>query len=180
MSDPKKYMNHTISLTSDWTFEVEGPEFDASRYKMTFQSVQAAEDEISKRVADANKLAAQNVKIDLRLLGEDGTAVVVTRINRTDGDLVGVKGRYVYPHTQFVRNLLLKALQLKQELRAVDDQLTTVRISVGRGYGRIKAEDYLGTVKSLQRDYDAALEKAKALAEPTPPVLSVVSEANAK
>lgn len=172
----RTHMNHTISVTSEWTFEVEGPEFDASRYKMTFQSLQAAKEEIQKRVSDSNRLAAANIKIDLSLLDEQANIVTVTKINRSDGDLVGVKGTYVYPNTQFVRNLLVQVKRHKEEARKIEETLRPLKINVGRGYGRIKAEDYINTVKYLQRDYNEALAKAKALADPTPPVLAIVNE----
>lgn len=172
-TNERKFGEHTITLEPNWKFSVKGPEFDASRYEMTFQSLEAATSEISKRVEAAKKLAAQNVKLDITVLDETGQKQNITKINRTNGE-VGVSGRYMYPNVPWVQAALVQLTQLKAQTKQLDALLSDLKIQTNWSYGRIAADEYVEKVNRLIKDYDTKKAEAEKLHPTNTPTLSVV------
>lgn len=169
----RTFMGHTVTLTANWKFTVKGPEFDAARYEVAFQSYEAAVEEIKKRVDTTAKIKAQNIHIDVQVVDAKGAVHKLDRINRTTGDVVGPQGRYVYPNHPWVTTQLTKKTQLEEQLREVTKLLEEIAITTHRSYGRIAAEDYVGSVHTFQKEYDKAAEKVGQLAT-DPPTLVLV------
>lgn len=167
------FKGHTITLSEEyWTFKVVGPEFDDAKYEVAFKSLDAAKTEITKRIEESSKIKAQTINVGIIVVDEDCRRVEVDRVNRTSSNIHGVTGRFVYPNTSAVRDMLARRSQLIRDLKAIEKKLEAVQIRVSRGYGRITAEAYPGVVEALQQEHQRALAKAKELE--TPPPLKVV------
>jgi len=169
----KPYRGHQIRLQSDWTFRVTGPEFDESKYNITFSSLRTAREEIEKRVADAERIAAKNLTFSAVVYDELGNREEITRINRQSGNLAGatsagsIETKYVYPRVDWIVESLRRRRQIQKELDQIDTALRDVRISVSRAFsGRISADEYPNKILAFQRELNEATEKAKKLTTP--------------
>lgn len=153
----RTYMRHTVELQPDWTFKAIGPEFDETRYAITFKSFTDACTEIEKRVSDSNKIAASKIQLDILALDDTGNLVKITKINRREGDIECD----IYPNVQRVRHALAERNRLVAALKEQNDFLNTVKVKKSRCYRRIEVESYPFHVKELID----AFEKATALAK---------------
>ena len=176
LTTERTFMGHTVSLAQNWKFTVKGPEFDAARYEVAFQSYEAAIEEVKKRVDTTQKIKAQNIHIDVQVVDAKGNLHKLDRINRNTGDLVGPDTRYVYPDHPWVIAQLQKKALLEGQLREVNDHLEQVAITTHRSYGKIAAEDYVGFINTFHKEYDKVAEKVGQLATPTPNLVLVNKE----
>jgi hypothetical protein len=181
MSDETKtnpsrdFMGHTITLADDWRFTVTGPEFDKSRYDITFHSIADAKKEIESRVTDAAKVEAQNIRLDLHVYDDNGALLQVDRINRRTGNLNTVAGRECYPDVPWIGQALLRAKQARKAILEIEKAIEPFEIRVSRSYGKIEPEAYPNRVREFEAEHKRKREAALAIeAEPNKPGLSVV------
>jgi hypothetical protein len=158
----REFMSHTIELTDDLRFKVTGEEFANNQPRdCIFNSLVDAKARIEKLVSETSKVRAQNIVLALSVLQEDGTVVRVTKINRRDGTMNDVSGRYVYPNTDWLRGIIREHTRLNVEARKLYNIMSSVQISVTRRYGRIAAESYGQAISELKKQYDEMLALAK-------------------
>lgn len=160
-TEPREFMGHTITLNEQWCFNVSGPEFDDSRYKIAFNSYNDAIGEIDKRVTEAAKLAAQNVTLNIQVITEKGLLMDVNRINRTSGNINGVEGNKVYPYVPWIMTAVDQRNKARQLIRDIDAKLDKFGISTNRSYGRMDVNVYPASINRLNEEYTAKLEAAK-------------------
>lgn len=165
----KEYMGHTITLTDNWKFTVEGPEFDktALRYKVTFESYEAACEEIKTRINDTSRVETLNLRLDVQVVDEKGSIIRLERINRSSGKVAGVDTRYVYPNFSWIRLAVTKLNTLRKEVEEIDKRLNVVRMDTHRSYSRISANGYAAAMSSFLKEYEEKVKKAEEASAPT-------------
>jgi hypothetical protein len=159
-TNTRQFMNHTITLNDNWSFSVTGPEFDDERYSITFKSLEAAQQEITHRVEQTTKVAAQNATLNVRALTEKGLAIDITRINR-QSSRCHPDGRHLYPNVPWVRESLARLASLKSERDEIEKRLAQVQVENERAYGRIDADRYPQIVLKTQQAFAEAKRKAE-------------------
>lgn len=165
------FNGHVITVDPrTWTFTASGPEFEgtASAYTMTFSSFEAAKAEINKRVDESARIRAKNITLEARVLDERGERVTITRINRANGEVIGLSTRRFYPDVRWIFNALADLKRLRSEVVVIEKNLKDVQLDRSRTYGRIDAEDYGRKIDALQKEIEEKTAKANAMAEPTP------------
>lgn len=166
----KTFRGHTITVTEKFQFRVDGPEYsdDARKiHEKLFASLAAAEADIGARVEQAAVEDLKDMKLNLVVYREDGTAATITKINRVKGTLTGMDCTYVYPAVPWIRDALPRILQLQQELHTLHSRLADVRISVDRSYyGRMDASRAQREYASVEKEHAEKTAKALELAKP--------------
>ena len=163
MEENKLYKGHEIYLTQSWTFRVSGPEFDKTDI---FETFKAAQEEIDKRVNEAARIEAKNVRVSLRVLNRKGVPVEITGINRRNGEVIGVDGERFYPNVPWVAEAFARVTRIREEMFAIDKKLDGLTMRANRSYGRIESERYTKYISDLEEEVKAMEAKAIALAAP--------------
>lgn len=161
------FNGHTIALSHDHKFYVEGPLVDKQRYDSWDQATAA----IAKAEKVAAELKKRNFKLPVQL--HDGRLVHVKGINGTTGQCLFVEKVALddnYPHTRStveifpvsdaIGTLLARREQLKKELKELNHRLDPLSIKISRRYGRISTDAMIEELNKLEAEHKEKTEKA--------------------
>ena len=152
------FLDHTIKLTDDFKFTVEGLLFHGdSLIGRTFDSFVAAKREIELRVSLARKTNLR--KLSIRVLNEQGEVIEITGINRTKGTVTDQDE--FYPKVDWISETLRKKTELQTQLAVINTRLRQVQLKSRRTYGRLEANKYDDYIDELETELAEKTKKAE-------------------
>lgn len=154
MTIEQTYLEHTIRLSDEWRFEIEGP-LVTERTTSWFESASEARTKIEELTKGNERQTRE--KMNLPVLLPDGTEAVISGIHGAHYYGLGVKNEsLVYPREPWVLAALRQEKALRNQLGQVRERLGRVAISTKQYASRT----FDGSKKAIETAWTEASERA--------------------